>query len=111
MLDTKDKEINIMRSFTLTLLIVLFLSSCNNFTSIDKYQLIASADGNSYRLDKTSGKIWMIKGNTMVEVQMTDLKLTIGERYKGADGYSFKYLGKGQVGEIDNTINDPLGIR
>jgi hypothetical protein len=68
--------------------------------------MLASADGNSYRLDKSSGKIWLIKGNTMEEVRMKDFRLIIGERYQGADGYSFKYLGTGHVGEIDNEINN-----
>jgi|SRR3989338_280070 len=94
--------------FIFILLIALFLNACNNFTPESKYQMLASADGNSYRLDKTSGEIWLIKGNTMEKVQMTDFSLAIGERYKSADGYSFKYLGKGQVGEIKDNLPEGM---
>ncbi len=108
-----------MRYFVVFLLTALFLTACDNLTSRDKYQIATSTDGNVYRLDKASGEVWLIKGNTMEKLQTKDFTLKIGYRYVGEDVYSFTYLGKGQIGEIktlddfwlDKKKNDPLGIR
>jgi hypothetical protein len=94
-----------MRHFAIVLLTALFLSACNDLTSHDKYQLVASTDGNAYRLDKSSGEVWLIKGNTMEKLQMKDFRLKVGQRYVGEDLYSFTYLGKGHVDEI-KTLDD-----
>ena len=108
-----------MRCFVAFLLIAFCLTACDNLTSRDKYQIATSTDGNVYRLEKASGEVWLIKGNTMEKVQTKDFRLKIGHRYVGEDVYSFTYLGKGQTGEIktldgfelDKKKNDPLGIR
>jgi len=88
------------------------LTSCNNLSLSDKYQIASSTDGNMYRLDKVSGDVWLIRGNSMEKIQFKDLRLNIGNRYIGEDTYSFTYLGKGQFGDIKTLENyDPLGIR
>lgn len=89
-----------MKQLAIVLPLVLCLFACNSLTLGDKYQIVASQNGNVYRLEKTSGKVWLIKGNTMEEVSMQDFKLIVRQRYKGADGYSFVYLGKGRFAEI-----------
>jgi hypothetical protein len=94
-----------MKSLTVVLLVALFLTACNNFISQNKYQITTSTDGNIYRLDKASGEVWLIKGNTMEKLHTKDFRFKIGQRYVGEDGYSFTYLGKGQVGEI-KTLKD-----
>lgn len=108
-----------MRHFVIFISIALILTACNNITSRDKYQIATSTDGNVYRLDKSSGEVWLIRNNTMEKLQTKGFRLKIGQRYVGEDVYSFTYLGKGQVGEIktlddfwiDKKRNDPLGIR
>lgn len=94
-----------MRHLAIVLLIGLFLTACDNLTSRDKYQIVTSTDGNTYRLDKSSGDVWLIKGDLMEKVHGRDFRLKIGQRYVGEDVYSFTYLGKGQVGEI-KTLDD-----
>jgi hypothetical protein len=113
------KEITTMKILPIVLLVALCLTACNDFIPKDKYQIATSTDGNVYRLDKSSGEVWLIKNNTMEKLQAKDLRLQIGQRYVGEDLYSFTYLGKGQVGEmktlddfrLDKKKNDPLGIR
>ena len=94
-----------MRYLVIVFLFISFFASCDNFISQDKYQIAASTDGNIYRLDKSSGEIWLIKGNFMEKVRMKYFRLKIGRKYVGEDGYSFTYLGKGQVGAI-KTLDD-----
>ena len=94
-----------MSKMVLALIVALVLSACNNFPSHDKYQLATSTDGNVYRLDKSSGEVWLIRTDSMEKVQGKDFRLKISHRYVGEDGYSFTYLGKGQVGEI-RTLDD-----
>lgn len=94
-----------MIKMAIFLFVVLFLTACNNLISQDKYQIASSSDGNVYRVDKSSGDIWLIKGESMEKVQAKDLRLKIGQRYVGEDAYSFTYLGKGQIGEI-KTFDD-----
>lgn len=89
-----------MKYLTIVLSLTLFLTACDSLPSRDRYQIVAPSDGNAYRLDKSNGNVWMIKGNTMEEVSTKNLRLTIGQRYTGADGYSFTYSGKGQFTEI-----------
>ncbi len=95
-----------MKSLTMVLLIGLSLgipfSEC---IAQDKYQIATSSDGNVYRMDKTSGEVWLIKAGSMEKVQGRDFRLKIGNRYVGEDLYSFTYLGKGQLGEI-KTLDD-----
>jgi hypothetical protein len=98
-------EITTMKSLTVILLVALFLPACNNLSSQDTYQIAASTDGSVYRLDKSSGDVWLIKGDLMEKVQGKDFRLKIGHRYIGEDLYSFSYLGKGQIGEI-KTLDD-----
>jgi hypothetical protein len=74
---------------------------------VDKYQIVASPDGNTYRLDKSSGKVCLINGDKMKEVSTEDFRLTIGQRYQGDDGYFFIYSGKGQFTEV-KSLNDVL---
>jgi len=112
----------------LFLLILLILFGCNNpqpannappvnnTTPAEKYQLVASQNGNVYRLDKTSGEVWMIKDSIMQQVGTEQYRLKVNQQYIGEDLYIFTYLGKGQLGKI-KTIddfriedNDPLGI-
>jgi hypothetical protein len=94
-----------MSNMALALMVALVLSACNNFTSHDKYQIATSTDGNVYRLDKSSGEVWLIRADSMEKVQGKDFRLKIGHRYVGEDAYSFTYLGKGQLGEI-KTLDD-----
>ena len=94
-----------MRHFIIFISIALLLTACNNLTSRDKYQIVASTDGNVYRLNKASGEILQIRGNTMERLQTKYFRLKIGHRYVGEDVYSFTYLGKGLVGEI-KTLSD-----
>lgn len=89
-----------MKPIVSVLLSSLFLFSCNNLTIDDKYEIATSADGSAYRMEKSTGKVWLISGNTMEEIQLKHLRLSIGHRYKGADGYSFTYSGKGKFTDI-----------
>lgn len=95
-----------MRS--LPVLIILFafgLSASNNSIASESYQMVTSTDGNIYRLDKGSGDLWLIKGTSMEKVMIKDFRVKIGQRYIAEDTYSFKYIGKGQVGDI-KSIGD-----
>lgn len=94
-----------MKRFVIVLFVSLFFIACNNITSQDKYQITTSAEGNIYRLDKSSGEMWLIKGQSMEKVQAKEFRLKIGQRYVGEDVYSFTYLGKGQLGEV-KTLDD-----
>ena len=89
-----------MRYLTAVLSVVLLLTACNDLPSGNKYQLVASSDGNVYRLDKSNGEVWIIQDNTMEEVSTKSLRLTISQRYTGVDGYSFTYSGKGTFSEV-----------
>ena len=66
----------------------------------DKYQLIPSSDGNVYRLDRFSGEIWLVKGKSMEPVFKALVTIKVGESYHDESGYSFTYLGKGKVDDI-----------
>jgi hypothetical protein len=94
-----------MRNLAVVLLVIVFVTACNDFISREKYQIATSTDGNVYRLDKSSGEVWLIKENSMEKVQIKDLRLKIGHRYVGEDVYSFTYLGKGQIGDV-KTLDD-----
>jgi hypothetical protein len=89
-----------MRRLAIGLSLVLFLTACDSPILTNKYQLVASSDGNTYRLDKSSGKVWLINGNKIEEVATKNFQLTIGQRYMGADQYFFTYSGKGQFTEV-----------
>jgi hypothetical protein len=94
-----------MRHIFLFVFLALLLSGCNNFWASEKYQVLASSDGNTYRLDKSSGEVWLIKGGSMEKVPPKDFRLKIGQRYIAEDIYSFTYLGKGQIGDV-KSIGD-----
>lgn len=94
-----------MKRLAIVLFITLFVTACNDPISRDKYQISTSTDGNVYRLDKSSGDMWLIKGESMEKIQVKDFRLKIGQRYIGEDTYSFTYLGKGQIGDI-KTLDD-----
>ncbi len=61
---------------------------------------VASTDGSVYRLDKSSGEVWLIRGDKMDKIREYDFLLRVGNRYICEDFYSFVYLGKGEVGDI-----------
>lgn len=88
-----------MKNVLIGLLAILFLCACN-ITNTDKYQVVTSTDGAVYRLDKSSGKVWLIRGDKMDKIREYDFLLRIGNRYVCEDFYSFTYLGKGEVGDI-----------
>ena len=94
-----------MRYLALVTFILLIFVGCNTQTAIDKYQIIASPDGNVYRLDKSSGEVWLIKDGTMEEIQAKSFRLKINQHYIAEDLYSFVYLGKGQLGDV-KTLDD-----
>jgi len=95
----------------LILCLILFLSACGQVEKtkiVDKYQLISGKDGNVYRLDKSSGEVWIIRESTMERVESKPLRIRTGQRYTGDDDYSFTYVGKGQVGDV-KTLGEELG--
>jgi hypothetical protein len=94
-----------MRLFATLLSVIFLLIACNNLSSVEKYQLITSPDGNVYRLDKMSGESWLVKGNKMEKIIENDFRLRVGQQYVGEDLYSFTYQGKGQLSEI-KTLDD-----
>jgi hypothetical protein len=85
--------------------IVFFLCSCSDG---GKYQMVTASDGNVYRLDKSSGEIWLVKGNAVQKLPAKDFYLKIGQRYIGEDIYSFAYMGKGIVGDIKTLDNNMI---
>jgi hypothetical protein len=97
-----------MMRLAIVLSLALFLTACDSPLSADKYQIVASPDGNTYRLDKSSGKVWLINGDKMEEVLMKDFRLTIGQRYQGADQYFFTYSGKGQFAEVKSFDDEMI---
>jgi hypothetical protein len=74
-----------MKSITI-ILSVLLLYGCSDFRLSEKYQLSASQDGNVYRLDKTSGEVWLIKGNTMQKVLAEPEDITKRKVYNTSTG-------------------------
>jgi hypothetical protein len=89
-----------MRKTMFFIAVAVFLLSACDVTSVGRYQIAASPNGDTYRLDKTTGEVWLIKSNTAEKIQMVDFRLKVGQRYIGEDTYSFTYLGKGQTGDI-----------
>jgi hypothetical protein len=74
-----------MKSLTI-ILSVLLLYGCSDFRLSEKYQLTASQDGNVYRLDKTSGEVWLLKGNTMQKVLVEPEDITKRKVYNSTTG-------------------------
>lgn len=105
-----------MRFVASAICLFILLAGCNGTQPIEKYQMVASPNGTVYRLDKTSGEVWVIKDSIMQEVHITRIGLKVNQRYTGEDLYSFTYLGKGLFGEIKTLDEffrdpkDPLGI-
>lgn len=94
-----------MRHFIIVTIICLVLGTSSYCLAADKFQLVTSPDGNVYRMDSTSGEVWIIKGDSMERVQSKEFRIKIGQQYMGEDLYSFKYMGKGQLGEV-KTLDD-----
>ena len=98
-----------MKHLAIALSIVFLLIACTNITSGDKYQMTTATDGTVYRLDKLSGEVWLVKGNTMEKLPIKNFSLKVGQRYIGEDAYSFIYIGKGQLGDIKDQL--PPGFK
>lgn len=97
----------IMKSI-IAILSVFLLYACTDFRPSEKYQISSSTDGNVYRLDKASGEVWLIKGNSMEQIRVKPFMLKAGQQYNDEAGYSFTYLGNGRMGDIKaNPFDNP----
>jgi hypothetical protein len=84
----------------------------------DRYQLVASSDGKVYRLDKKTGEVSTIDGNSIRSIGNSDqTNLVVGMFYKTEEGKLMRYAGKGNfepsmtAEEFLKKHKDPLGIR
>lgn len=89
-----------MKYIIMILLSAFLLCACSE----GKYQIVTAPDGNKYRLDTSSGEVYVIRGNAVEKLPAKDFYLKIGQRYTGEDMFSFTYLGKGKIGDI-KTLN------
>jgi hypothetical protein len=79
---------------------VILLFGCSNFESSDRYELVASAQGYVYRLDKKTGDVSIIEQDTMWKVEQSRTKdLIVGSLYKTEDGNVVRYVGKAKFEE------------
>lgn len=90
--------------------IILTIAGASGFVFADrpqdkqKYQLTASSDGKVYRMDNTSGDIWLIDGNDIKKVGAREFILRVGKTYEAEDAYSLTYVGNGQMGGVKPTV-------
>lgn len=74
-----------------------FIISCTRFYPNQQYQLVASTDGRVYRLNKTSGEVWLIEPEGTKKLAEEGLiTLKASTYYKTEDGGVVRYLGKGK---------------
>jgi hypothetical protein len=101
--------VKIMLSIFTLFGVVIVLFGCSNFESSDRYELVASAQGYVYRLDKKTGDVSIIEEDTIRKVSEGQIRnLVVGSRFKTEDGNVIRYAGKGK---FEPAKNDPLGIR
>ena len=85
--------------------VVVFLFGCDALESPNRYELVASAQGYVYRLDKKTGDVSIIEEDTIRKVEQSQTRdLIVGSLYKTEDGNVVQYVGKGTFGVAKRTI-------
>ncbi len=85
-------------------LVAILLSACassdpKSRSAPDSFQLLTSQDGKTYRIDRGTGRTWLLDGAGFREVAETSMpQLVVGKIYRGEDGKAtFRYAGLGQL--------------
>jgi cupin superfamily acireductone dioxygenase involved in methionine salvage len=89
-----------MRYLLITLMAITFVGCSDTWIcSGNKYQIMASTDGNVYRLDGKTGEVMIISKGTMHKISQSEQTLlVVNGLYKTEDGEIILYLGKSKFG-------------
>jgi hypothetical protein len=93
-----------MRTALLIPLLIVLLGGCDQLPGMQRYQLLASPDGQVYRLDAKTGAVDYVTPDGMFSLSEATPKLKQGQYFQLEDGKFLKYIGNGQFEKSDYAV-------